>query len=294
MQRERVAEEIYCFTSDLYLQATASAILTAEGIVIIDTLPFPEETREMLRFLKRRSRNDTFYVILTHHHSDHTYGTCFLPGQVIAHEYCRRTLARYGRQILRADQAQNPELSQVRVKLPEVVFERGTLSLRVGKKTITLLHTPGHSHDSISIYVREDKVLFGGDLVMPVPYVVGGDRNAMRRSLHKIGDLALDNIVQGHGSVLLRGEIPEALETSLRYLDTIEQKVRDAVSNGQPQSTLTELDVEQCHKSRIPLNGMVEALHQNNLVHLYAELSSGKRLKTRVSREETLDNQLSL
>jgi len=291
MQRERVAEEIYCFTSDLYLQATASAILTSEGIVIIDTLPFPEETREMLRFLKRRSKNDVFYVILTHHHSDHTYGTCFLPGQVIAHEYCRQLLARYGQQLLSADQAQNPELSQVRVKLPEVVFERGTLSLRVGKKTITLLHTPGHSRDSISVYVREDKVLFAGDLVMPVPYIVGGDRQAMRKSLRRIGDLALDNIVQGHGSVLLRGEIPEALETSYQYLDTIEQKVRETLDVGLPQSVLSELDVEQCHKSRIPLNGMVEALHQNNLAHLYSELSTGKRPKTRVSREETLDKQ---
>jgi cyclase len=290
MQQERVAEEIYCFTSDLYLQATASAIVTSEGVVIIDTLPFPEETREMLRFLKRRSKSDVFYVILTHHHSDHTYGTCFLPGQVIAHEYCRRTLAQYGRQILRADQAQNPELAQVRVKLPEIVFERGTLSLHVGKKTLMLLHTPGHSSDSISIFVREDKVLFAGDLVMPVPYIVGGDRQAMRTSLQQINELALDNVVQGHGSVLLRGEIPEAIESSHKYLDTIEEHVQEVLDSGLPKSALDGLDVEQCHKSRIPLNGMVEALHQNNLTHLYNELSAGKRLKTRVSREETLDN----
>jgi len=89
----------------------------------------------------------------------------------------------------------------------------------------------------------------------------------------------------------LRGEIPEALETSFKYLDTIEQKVQIALDRGLPRSALARLDVEKCHKSRIPLNGMVEALHQNNLVHLYNELSGGKRVETRVSREETLDNQ---
>jgi glyoxylase-like metal-dependent hydrolase (beta-lactamase superfamily II) len=285
-----VAEEIFCFTSDLYLQATASAIVTSKGTVIIDTLPFPQETREMLRFLKRRSKRDIFYVILTHHHSDHTYGTCFLPGQVLAHEYCRRTLARYGERILRADQAQNPELADVRVQLPEVVFEHGTLSLHVGKKTVTLLHTPGHSSDSISVYVREDKVLFAGDLVMPVPYIVGGDRQAMRASLQQIGDLQLDNIVQGHGSVLLRGEIAEALKTNALYLDTIEAKVQAALDEGQPKSALRSLDIEQCHKSRIPLNGMVEALHQNNLAHLYDELAGDRQVKAHVSKEEPLDN----
>ena len=80
-------------------------------------------------------------------------------------------------------------------------------------------------------------------------------------------------------------------ETSHHYLDTIEQRVRETLDNELPQSALGEVDVEQCHKSRIPLNGMVEALHQNNLAHLYTELSTGKRPKTRVSREETLDKQ---
>jgi glyoxylase-like metal-dependent hydrolase (beta-lactamase superfamily II) len=285
MQRERVAEEIFCFTSELYLQATASAIMAPEGIVIIDTLPFPEETKEMLQFLKRRSRSQVFYVILTHHHVDHTYGTCFLPGEVVAHERCRRILERYGQEVLQADQAQNPELAEVEVKLPEVVFERGSISLHVGKKTVTLIHTPGHSSDSISAYVREDKVLFAGDLMMPVPYIVGGDREAMRESLHAIGELALDNIVQGHGDVLLRGEIPEAIETSFQYLDTIEHEVQACIDDGRPKSSLRSLDVERCHKSRIPLNGLVEELHQANLAYLYDELTLGERIPTRVTRE---------
>jgi glyoxylase-like metal-dependent hydrolase (beta-lactamase superfamily II) len=276
MQRERVAEDIFCFTSDLYLQATASAIVTPEGTVIIDTLPFPEETKAMLRFIKRRSKSRVYYVILTHHHVDHTYGTCFLPGEVVAHDRCRRILERHGQDVLSADQAQNPELADVRIELPEIVFDRGTLSLHVGKKTVTLFHTPGHSSDSISAYVREDKVLFAGDLMMPVPYIVGGDRTAMRESLQMLGNLAIDSIVQGHGDVLLRGEIPDAIETTYEYLDTIEREVQRAIDQGRPKASLRELDIEQCHKSRIPLNGLVEELHQANLAYLYNEYSTGE------------------
>jgi cyclase len=284
MQRERVAEEVFCFTSELYLQATASAIITSEGTVIIDTLPFPEETKEMLRFIKRRSKSRVYYVILTHHHVDHTYGTCFLPGEVIAHDRCRRILEKHGYDTLRADQAQNPELADVKIKLPEVVFERGEISLHVGKKTITLIHTPGHSSDGISAYVREDKILFAGDLIMPVPYIVGGDRAEMRESLGIINELAVDSIVQGHGDVLLRGEIPEVIETSFQYLDTIEREVQARVDRGRPASSLRRLNVERCHKSRIPLNGLVEELHQANLAYLYQEFTTGKA-NTPVSRE---------
>jgi glyoxylase-like metal-dependent hydrolase (beta-lactamase superfamily II) len=286
MLRERVADEIFVFTSELYLQATASAIITSEGVVVIDTLPFPQETREMLRFIEKRGKSRIRYVILTHYHPDHTYGACFVPGEVIGHERCRRILDRNGERILQADQARNPELADVRVRLPGTVFDRGTISLHVGKKTITLLHTPGHTTDSISAYIKEDKILFAGDLIMPVPYIVGGDRDQMRESLAKVADLGLDNIVQGHGDVLLRGEITETIDTSLKYLDAIEAQVKQRIAKNMPKSSLHRLDIERCHKSRIPLNGLVEELHQANLSYLYDILSSQSETGAQVAASD--------
>jgi cyclase len=232
MLRERVAEDIYVFTSELYLQATASAILTPEGAVIVDTLPFPQETREMLRFVKRRSQAPIRYLVLTHFQPDHSYGACFVDGELVAHDRCRRILEKHGQQLLEEDRAQNPELCEVSIRLPEMV-------------------------------------LFAGDLVMPVPYIVNGDHEVMRQSLRRIKQLPLDNIVQGHGDVLLRGEIPEAIDTSIRYLDTIEREVQKRVERGIPRGNLRRLTIERCHKSRIPLNGLAEELHQANLLHLY-------------------------
>lgn len=269
MLRERVAEDIFVFTSELYLQATASAILTSEGTVVIDTLPFPQETREMVRFIKRRSQAPIRYLILTHFEPDHTYGACFIDGELVAHERCRRILERHGDELLEEDRAQNPELCEVSIRLPETVFDRGSLTLHVGQKTIVLMHTPGNTSDGISVYVREDKVLFAGDLIMPVPYIVNGDHEVMRHSLQKIQELQLDSIVQGHGDVLLRGEIPEAIDTSIQYLDAIEREVQRRVERGIPKRNLRRLSIERCHKSRIPLNGLAEELHQANLSHLY-------------------------
>jgi len=38
---ERVSNDIFVFTSEMYAQVTAGVILTAEGAIIVDTLPFP-------------------------------------------------------------------------------------------------------------------------------------------------------------------------------------------------------------------------------------------------------------
>ena len=98
MQRERVAEDIYVFTSELYARVTAGAIVTPDGAILIDTLPYPEETHEIKAFLEGRLQIPVRYVINTHHHADHTNGTCYFPNAVVVgHALCRQLLDTVGR-----------------------------------------------------------------------------------------------------------------------------------------------------------------------------------------------------
>ncbi|UCC62632.1 MAG: MBL fold metallo-hydrolase [Anaerolineae bacterium] len=275
MRRERIAEEIYVFTSDLYAQVTAGVILTEEGAIVIDTLPFPQETAELKAFIDRHNRQGARYVINTHHHADHVYGNYLFPeAELLAHERCRRIMLRQGQRGLDEAKAQTPALAEVRLCIPEVVFDRGELIVHLGGKSLHLVLTPGHTIDSISVLVKEDKVLFAADTVMPVPYIVFGDLETMVDSLRQLGGMAIDTIVQGHGEVLLRGELSGAIETDIRYLEIIWQRVRSAVEAGAPKEALRRVDIEECGKSRIPLNGLVQQLHLANLMHLYERISA--------------------
>ena len=112
--------------------------------------------------------------------------------------------------------------------------------------------------------------------MMPVPYVVWGDANQMIESLRIIRNMNLENIVQGHGEVLLRGEIDETIDSSVEYLATITQCVMDALQEDTSVQELVTLDIEQCGMSRIPLNGLVQQLHQGNLKRLYEQMAEAK------------------
>lgn len=276
MLMERISEEIYVFTSDLYAQVTAGVIATSEGAVVVDTLPFPQETRELLFFVQERGLRVPF-VINTHSHADHVNGSyLFEEADLVAHRRCRAILRRHGQRVLEEAKAETPELAEVQLRLPSITFDQ-ELTLRLGDRTMRLIHLPGHAPDLIGIYVEEDKILFAGDAVMPVPYIVGGDREAMMDSLRIIGQLSLENIVQGHGAVILRGEVEQALESSIFYLETIYEKVKEAVEAGAPPESVAEIDIEQCGKSRIPLNGLVQQLHEANLLHLYELMTAQVR-----------------
>ena len=274
MRRERVSDDIYVFTSDLYAQVTAAAIVTREGIVVIDTLPFPIETAEMIDYLNSLGHGPIKYLVNTHWHGDHTNGNYLFDDKVelVCHKRCQQAMQEFGPEALAESQETTPLLEEVELRIPEVVFENGELVLHVGNKSIELALTPGHTPDSIVAYVREDKVLIAADTVMPVPYFVWGSRHDFRESLKLLQSYNLESIVQGHGEVLLRGEIPRAIESSIEYLDMLEKRVQEVIDKGKNKQTLDKLTIERCGKSRIPLNGLVQDLHRANAYFLYDEL----------------------
>ncbi len=114
----------------------------------------------------------------------------------------------------------------------------------------------------------EDRVLFSGDVMMPVPYLVDGDFEVMVKTLKRIPKMKLENLVQGHGEVILRGEVPKAVRRNLDYLDEIRKHVRQASRRKDFMGYLEELDVETSGKSRILIGGLAEQLHQHNLLAL--------------------------
>jgi glyoxylase-like metal-dependent hydrolase (beta-lactamase superfamily II) len=275
MLRERVTEDVFVFISSLYAEVSAVVVTTPDGAVVIDTLPFPEETNHVKEFALRRCPRGIRYVINTHHHADHVYGSYLFPkAELIAHRQCRDILLKVGEESLAQAKAQTAMLAPVELRVPQLVFEVDLL-LRLGEKTIHLIHAPGHSPDGVMVHLREDKVLVASDILTPVPLLPRGNPHELISSLKEIKALNLENVIQGHGGVLLRGEIDETVDSSIFYIKTVREQVQAIVDKGLPRSELSSIDIEDCGKSRIPLGGLVQRLHLANLDFLYTEMTSG-------------------
>ena len=272
VQHERIAENVYFFQSDLYAQVTAGVVTGPEMAVLIDTLALPEESHQLRRFIERELRVPVRYVINTHYHADHSWGTCFFPNAtVIAHEQCYEYLRTRGRGALEAEKKENAQLREVEINLPSLTFDRGELTLQVGKKTLTIFPFPGHSDDSIAVLIEEDRVLFCGDTFMTLPTLVDGNIDDMTASLKKLTKMGLENLVPGHGDIVLRGEIDAAVRSNLNYLNEIRKVVRKSSKRRYPLDVLEATHVEDCGKSRVLIAGLAEQLHHRNLIALYRQ-----------------------
>jgi glyoxylase-like metal-dependent hydrolase (beta-lactamase superfamily II) len=267
--RERVSDNVYVFTSEIYAQVNAGAVVGPDWVVLIDTLAHPEEILELKSFLEDRIGRPVRYIINTHHHTDHTLGNSLFPrATILAHALCRESLEAKGRQALELARANNPELHDVRLRLPDVTFRDGRATIRLGRRVLQVLPLPGHSADGVGVLVVEDRVLFAGDVMMPLPTLTDGNYDQMLASLKSIPRLKLENLVLGHGESVMRGEINAAIRSNLSYLAAIRKHVRKAIRLRDPEGYLREIDVEQCGKRRILLNGLAPELHARNLQSL--------------------------
>lgn len=265
MRRERVSENVYWFQSELYAHVTAGAIVGPQWAVLIDTL-MPMETPLIRDYLENELMVPVRYVVNTHHHADHSWGNHFFPNAtIIGHHTCRELMLDKSASALAEAGVDNPFFKDISIVPPQITFKSGSIHLRVGKKQLQIFSTPGHSYDSISVLLEEDRILFAGDSFMPLPFFVGGDFDVLFETMSSFGQMSLENIIQGHGDIILRGEIEESIKDNLTYLKSVQKLAKMASRRKYPLDFLQEQDVENSGKSRVYLGGIAQELHQRNL-----------------------------
>lgn len=147
--------------------------------------------REMEKHPKGIGRRAVEQVVLTHFHYDHVGG---LPAII--------------------DQFHPKVLAYRREEGVDQLLLDGNW-LRLGDKDFRVLHTPGHSEDSICLFCPETGTLFSGDTLYRISDAEGSYPGCYVRSLERIRDLDAKVIYPGHGEPIqngLRAFIAETLQ----------------------------------------------------------------------------------
>ncbi len=164
-------------------------------LFVIDTFLGPDSMREVMDALGEPVVGKPVVVINTHFHWDHIWGNCFFPGaRIIAHSACRTLVRDHSESELArfARFAAGP----VRIVPPDLTFDT---RLAFPDEGIELLHTPGHSEDSISIVDHVDHVVIAGDNIeAPIPYLSDPDVNRFAGTLKGYRAYSGYRLIAGH------------------------------------------------------------------------------------------------
>lgn len=204
----------------------SAVIMTPRRAIVVDTLTGPREMAPVVDFLAAEAGERRLLVVNTHHHWDHVFGNAAFAGQdIVAQRACPRLIQaelQGGDESLRLPPSQG-------VPMPTVTFgDRLTYSDE--DESVHLIHTPGHSEDSLVVFLVKARILFGGDTVeWPLPNFCQRDgAEEWIHTLRHLKQLPADVIVPSHGPAMGK----EIIDANERYISGVFEAVATAKAAG--------------------------------------------------------------
>ncbi len=220
--------------------SNAGFVVTREGVVVFDSLGTVPLAQKMLGIIRRITPQPVKRVIVSHYHADHFYGLQVYKEQgaeIWAHKNARN-LTRTEAAMERLEQRKQDLFPWVdentRFIEPDVYLE-GDTDFVMGGVHFGVRHVgPAHSAEDLAMFVREDGVLYAGDLVFKgrVPFVGDADSKAWLASLGKLTAMKPRVMVPGHGSV--SREPARDLALTRDYLTYLRSEIGKAVAELEP------------------------------------------------------------
>ena len=242
----------------------AAVALTPTRAFVIDTLMRPQDMRPVLELLAERAGSRRMVVVNTHHHWDHVYGNAaFAHTDIVAQRACPRLIQA---QLGSADESlQLPPPEGV--PLPNITFG-DRLTYSDAGESVHLIHTPGHSEDSLVVFLTESRLLLGGDTVeWPLPNFA--QRDGMRewvRTLRQLKQLPVDLVAPSHGPAMGK----EIIDANERYIVGVSHAVAAAKAAGVGRGDLY-LPVGDFLDAGVAVDDVYAEVHRENLLWAWDE-----------------------
>ncbi len=244
----------------------ATLLLSDDGVAVVDPATRQNGPR-ILRELRQLSQAPVRFVIYTHGHGDHAFGTGPLlddaarrgdaPPEIVAHERALDRLARYQRL-----QGQHEHINRVQfaippdreafptVYYPPTLTYHDRLSLRLGGMTLECRHGMGETDDATWVWIPERRTVIAGDFIVSSCPNVGNPFKVQRyargwaEALEEMAALEPEHVIPGHGVLLDGPAAQEVLLGTARALRYLEDEVVRRLNAGQwHEQILEEVDL---------------------------------------------------
>lgn len=251
--------------------SNAGFVVTRAGVVVFDSLGTVPLAKKMLGLIRKITPQPIKRVIVSHYHADHFYGLQVFKEQgaeIWAHKNAQgltRTEAAMERLEQRKQELFPWVDENTRFVEPDLHLE-GDTDFVLGGVHFGIRHVgPAHSAEDLAMFVKEDGVLYAGDLVFKgrVPFVGDADSRAWLGSLDKLTAMKPRVMVPGHGSV---SRAPaKDLALTRNYLTYLRSEIGKAVAEMEPfEEAYARIDWSRF--SRLPA---FEAANRPNAYNTY-------------------------
>ncbi|MFA6901633.1 MAG: MBL fold metallo-hydrolase [Gallionellaceae bacterium] len=220
--------------------SNAAFVVTDEGVVVFDTLGTAVLGQKLLEAIRQVTDKPIKRVIVSHYHADHIYGLQVfqdLGAEIWAHKSGQDYLASETATRLMSERRETlfPWVDDKSRLVAADKWLEGDTDFKMGGLHFELRHVgPAHAPDDMVMVLKEDGVLFAGDLIFigRVPYVGDADSRSWLVAIDRLIAFKPKYLITGHGAA---SSTPvKDLELTRDYLRYLRKVMGKAVAEFVP------------------------------------------------------------
>lgn len=216
-------------------RSNSGLIVGDRDAVVVDALFTEKQTDALLARVRAVTDKPVRYLLLTHHHGDHCFGSHRIPGAtLVAHRRCHEEMRRKTTLDFASRTERLPwlDFAGARYTYPDVTFDR-ELTVHLGDREVRFLHYgTAHTTGDAFAYLPDERVVFCGDLLFykVTPFLVEGSFPGWLDVLDRLLALDARAYVPGHGPVADRDGVRELRD----YIALVYEEGKQAFAAGLP------------------------------------------------------------
>ena len=241
-----------------------NAIIEMKDYLIVVDANFPSGAEALMADAKKLSPKPVKYVLITHHHGDHAYGSSVWTragATTVSHVGVAREIAKYEPKRWQESiktRADVRGLNQAALEPPKETFAKSPWVATDGVRRVEFWHFGwGHTRGDGYVYLPKERVLVAGDAIVNGAYNFTADAHLANwpRVLTKVKQrLPVTHVVPGHGPA---GGV-EVLDGQIQFLTLLRGEVAKAVKSGKKLEDLVTMEKDEPKQARMTLPDAVQ------------------------------------
>ena len=235
---EKLEDGVYAYTAQG--DPNVGCVIGADAILAIEARATPFMAQRWIDVVRTLSDKPFGDLVLTHYHAVRVLGApAFNARRIVTTRATADLIDERGEQDWASEQGRMPRLFQGAETIPGLTRPTHTfeehMEIDLGNRVVEL-HFLGRGHTSgdLVVWLREERICFGGDLVeaQAAPYMGDAHIGDWRSStLDRVGALGAEQMVGGRGPVVRGAAVGQAIDDTRAFLSAVLDGTR-AIKDG--------------------------------------------------------------
>lgn len=222
----------------------STVIVGDKGVILVDSGATDEVGKQLAKAIAKITPKPVTHIINTHHHGDHILGNVAFPGaEILSSEQCKIWVEKTGDEWVQLMESMvGRKFPNTRPLTATVTFKEESRNDRSLQGVKMLLWVPRGSHTAgdMMVYLPDDKVLIGGDVLVntTVPVMRDGYVRNWIAALEQAQKFDATTIVPGHGPLMNKADVAKLHKLMADFYAGVEAGYKKGLSDSEVRNTL--------------------------------------------------------